>query len=100
MYDTIDIIEMFFENKIRSTHAKDSTDEIRKRSELNILEPSVRESVAEISESHMMNVGDIYFIKGDAKSKLISYKFDKILLRLTDLLDMSEYRVSNPILNS
>lgn len=38
-------------------------------------------------------------MKGDAKLKLVSYKFDKILLRFADLLDMSERRVSQPILN-
>ncbi|MDE6698909.1 MAG: hypothetical protein K2J91_05490, partial [Lachnospiraceae bacterium] len=38
-------------------------------------------------------------IKGYAKKKLITYKFDKILLRFADLLDMSEHRVSKPILN-
>ncbi len=92
-------VDEFFENKIRSRHAKDSAEEIRKRDELSFLEASVRESVAEIAESHMMDVKDIYFTKGDAKSKLISYKFDKILLRFADLLDMSERRVSKPILN-
>lgn len=92
-------IDRFFEKKIRSKHAKDSAEEIRKRAELNFLEESVRESVAEISESHMLDTKDIYYIKGDARNRLISYKFDKILLRIADLLDMSEHRVSKPILN-
>lgn len=92
-------VDEFFENKIRSKHAKESAEEIRKRDELSFLESSVRENVAEIAESHMMDVKDIYFVKGDAKAKLISYKFDKILLRFADLLDMSERRVSKPILN-
>lgn len=92
-------VDEFFENKIRSRHAKDSAEEIRKRDELSFLEPGVRESVAEIAESHMMDAKDVYFIKGNAQTKLISYKFDKILLRFADLLDMSERRVSKPILN-
>ena len=37
-------------------------------------------------------------IKSVASKQLISIKFDKILLRLADLLDMSSYRVSKPIL--
>lgn len=41
---------------------------------------------------------DIYGIKSVASKQLISIKFDKILLRLADLLDMSSYRVSKPIL--
>ena len=37
--------------------------------------------------------------KSNASSQLMSIKFDKILLRLADLLDMSCYRVSKPILH-
>lgn len=92
-------LDDFFENKIRSSHGKDSAEEIRKRKELDFLELSVREDVAQISESHTMDVNDIYFFKGDAKNKLISYKFDKILLRFADLLDISQRRVSKPVLN-
>lgn len=92
-------VDRFFEDKIRSKHAIESAEEIRRRNELDFLESSVRESVAEIAESHMMDVKDIYFLKGNAKQKLISYKFDKILLRVADLLDISEHRVSKPILN-
>ncbi len=92
-------VDEFLEEKIRSKHARESAEEIRKRYDLNFLENSVRESVAQISEGHMMDTRDIYFLKGDAKNKLISYKFDKILLRFADLLDMSQHRVSKPILN-
>lgn len=97
--DTYKAVDNFYEKKIRSMHAKDSADEIRKRGELDFLDASIRECVAEIAESHMLDTKDIYFVKGDAKSRLISYKFDKILLRFADLLDMSEHRVSQPILN-
>lgn len=93
------LVDGYFENEIRSKHAKESAEEIRRRSDLNFLNSGVRECVAEIAESHMMDANDIYFLKGDAKKKLISYKFDKILLRFADLLDMSERRVSKPILN-
>lgn len=99
IYEAYKEVDSFFEDKIRSKHAKDSAEEIRRRKELDFLEPSVRESVAEIAESHMMDAKDIYFLKGDAKKRLVSYKFDKILLRFADLLDMSEGRVSKPILN-
>jgi hypothetical protein len=97
--DTYKAVDEFFEDRIRSRHAKDSAEEIRKRGELNFLEPSVRENVADIAESHMLDTRDIYFLKGDAKRRLISRKFDKILLRFADLLDISERRVSVPILN-
>ncbi len=97
--ETYKAVDNFFEHKIRSKHAQDSADEIRSRKDLDFLSTSVRECVAEIAESHMMDTKDIYFVKGDAKNRLISYKFDKILLRFADLLDMSEHRVSKPILN-
>ena len=59
----------------------------------------LREKVAEISLAHGQRVEDVYNIKSDAKNSLVSTKFDKILLRIADLLDMSSYRVSKPILN-
>ena len=92
-------VDNFFENKIRSAHAQDSAREIRTRKELDFLKDSVRECVAEIAESHMMETKDIYFLKGDANKRLINYKFNKILLRFADLLDMSKNRISRPILN-
>ena len=99
IYDVYQLLDSYFENKIRSKHATESAQEIRNISDLSFLENSLRESVAEIAESHMMDCRDIYFFKGAAKNKHISYKFDKILLRFADLLDMSERRVSKPILN-
>ena len=99
IYDTYKQVDDFFEKKIRSSHGTESAAEIRKQNDLCFLEPSVREAVAEIAESHMRDGRDVFYTKGDAKEKLISYKFDKILLRFADLLDMSERRVSQPILN-
>ena len=58
----------------------------------------MRELVAEVSEAHGADERNIYSIKSNASSRLMSIKFDKILLRLADLLDMSSYRVSKPIL--
>ncbi len=97
--ETYKEVDGFFENKIRSRHAQESAEEIRKRSDLKFLEHSVRENIAEIAESHMMDTKDIYFLKSDAKKRLISHKFNKILLRFADLLDMSQHRVSKLILN-
>ena len=92
-------IDVFFENRIRSNHAKESADEIRTRNDLYFLDDCLREKVAEISLAHGQRVEDVYNIKSDAKNSLVSTKFDKILLRIADLLDMSSYRVSKPILN-
>ena len=98
MLDSYRKIDNYFEEAVRSKHANDSAAEIRKRSELNYLDTSMRELVAEVSEAHGADERDIYGIKSVASKQLISIKFDKILLRLADLLDMSSYRVSKPIL--
>lgn len=92
-------IDAFFENRVRSNHAKESAYEIRTRNDLYFLDDCLREKVAEISLAHGQRIEDIYNIKSDAKNSLVSTKFDKILLRMADLLDMSCYRISRPILN-
>lgn len=78
--------------------AIDSSSEIRQRTEIKYLDMPMRELVAEVSEAHGADERNIYSIKSNASSRLMSIKFDKILLRLADLLDMSSYRVSKPIL--
>ena len=55
----------------------------------------MRELVAEVSEAHCADERNIYGTKSNATSQL----YDKRLLRLVDLLDMSSYRVSKPILH-
>lgn len=79
-------------------YAIDSSSEIRQRAEIKYLDMPMRELVAEVSEAHGADERNIYSIKSNASSRLMSIKFDKILLRLADLLDMSSYRVSKPIL--
>ena len=91
-------LDAYYEKKIRERHASDSAAEIRTRSDLNFLNEALREFVAEVSEAHQADAKDIYFTKSSAAEKMISLKFDKILLRLADLLDMSNCRISRPIL--
>lgn len=92
-------IDEFYENVIRENHAKESAGEIRTRKDLDFLDDSLKEMIAEVAESHGQRVEDVYNIRSNASEKLVSIKFDKILLRLADLLDMSSYRVSKLILN-
>lgn len=92
-------VDEFYENNVRSTHAKDSAKEIRSRKELSFIDLTLREIVAEVSEAHGHNIADIYYKKSFAHKKNWSEKYTKILLRLADLLDMSNYRVSRLILN-
>ncbi len=102
----VDIIELYkkvdqyFEGKVRGNHSIDSGYIIRNSKELSFLETSVREHVAQISEAHGYDCIDIYRIKSYGKSKKLNIKFDKIILRFADLLDISYYRVSIPILNN
>lgn len=92
-------VDAFYEKLVRDNHARNSADEIRNRHELNFIDSALREIVAEVSEAHGYNVNEIYKIKSTASSKLWSQKFTKIILRLADLLDMSNYRVSALVLN-
>lgn len=92
-------IDSFYEGLVRDGHAKDSATEIRARSELGFIDAAVREIVADVSEAHGYNVSEVYKIKSKASSKLWSLKYTKIILRLADLLDMSNYRVSRLILD-
>lgn len=92
-------MDAFYEKLVRDNHAKNSAAEIRSRNELNFIDSALREIVADVSEAHGYNVNEIYKIKSNASSKLWSQKFTKIILRLADLLDMSNYRVSTLVLN-
>lgn len=91
-------LDAYYEEKIRGKHASDSAAEIRSREDLNFLDATLREFVAEVSEAHQADERDIYYAKSSAAERMISLKFDKILLRLADLLDMSNCRISRPIL--
>lgn len=91
-------LDAYYEKKVREKHALDSAAVIRIREDLDFLDITLREFVAEISGAHQADERDIYFIKSSASDKNISLKFDKILLRLADLLDMSNCRISRPIL--
>lgn len=92
-------VDEFYENLVRSNHAKDSAMEIRKRQELSFIDSALREIVAEVSEAHGYDTIDIYSQKSNARNQNWSDKYIKILLRMADLLDMSNYRVSKVILN-
>ena len=90
-------IDGFLEKNIRERHAKDSAAFIRGSNELSFIEKATRELVAETSAAHWYNPNDIYDVKSNARNTLISKKFIKILLRIADLLDVSDSRVSNAI---
>ena len=90
----------YFENAIRSAHAKDSAAYIRKKaSELfGFIEPATLSLVADVSESHGFNSEDVYGLKSRSKDDLVSLKYMMILLRLADLFDISNNRVNYHLL--
>lgn len=92
-------MDAYFEGSIRGGHAKDSAREIRKFKELDFIAADTRELIARVSEAHGYSTLDVYGAKSTAQAELINEKQIKILLRLSDLLDMSRYRVSDVILN-
>lgn len=92
-------IDGFFEQMVRSNHARNSAQEIRSFSELEFIDPTMRELIAKVSNGHGCDATDIYYGKSSGSSSLVNEKFVKILLRLSDLLDMSRYRISRVILD-
>lgn len=100
LYDLYQEIDAYFENKIRSNHANDSANEIRRHSELNFIEEMERELVAEVSGAHGYDISDVYYTKSTGTVSLINKKQIEILLRLADLLDISRYRISKLLLRN
>ena len=92
-------IDGFFEHIVRANHASNSAQEIRSFGELDFIDPTMREQIAQVSQSHGYDTVDVYYGKASGSTALVNTKFTKILLRLSDLLDMSRYRISRVILD-
>lgn len=93
-------MDELFEEYTRLGHAKQSGDYIKQTKDLSFIDETIKEIVAEVSAAHGYNTQEIYNVKSVAKENLISKKFLKIILRVADLLDMSENRVTNAILDN
>ncbi|WZL80745.1 reverse transcriptase domain-containing protein [Vallitaleaceae bacterium 9-2] len=90
-------IEGLFEAEVRDKHAYNSAKFIRKSNDLNFINAGIIDHIADVSYGHGMDSRNIYHLKSNASDRRISLKFMMILLRLADLLDMNENRVSLPI---
>ena len=90
-------IDQFFEENIRDKHAINSAEFIRETKDLGFIEKTIRDIIGEISEAHCYDILDIYDVKSNAKESLVSKKYLKILLRIGDLLDVADNRVSNAV---
>lgn len=91
-------LDEFYEIQVRNNHARKSGQEIRNRIDLHFIETFVREVVAEVSEAHGYEINEVYKTKSVASDMIYSKKFMQIILRLSDLLDISANRISNAIL--
>ncbi len=93
-------LDEYYEKQVRRQHARKSGQEIRKRKDLEFIETFAREVIAQVSEAHGYGVDEVYKAKSVASEMIYSRKFMQIILRLADLLDISAYRISKPLLNS
>ena len=86
----------YFENEVRSKHAKVSATFIldRENSLFSYLGPTVLSYVAKVAKSHGADVYDVYGLKSRAKDDLISLKYLMLLIRLADLQDVANDRVN------
>lgn len=71
---------------------------IKQYKEINFIQESLRQLVADVSESHGFDAKDVYGLRSKAKSDCIGLKYIMILLRLADCLDMTKDRMSLNIL--
>ena len=87
-----DLVDKFFENDIRNNHPKNSATIIRKGRLGFELDEFVRNAVAIISEAHGAEAKAIYTYNDEPE--IINSQKLKIMLRIVDILDMCEERVS------
>lgn len=93
---TFNDVYSYFENEKRANHPKESAAYIRKHNKdfFDYLKDSVVELVAKVSESHGYDAIEVYGRKSGAKNESFSLKYMMILIRLADIMDMSNDRVN------
>lgn len=99
MKEAFQKLNYYFESFSRDSHVELSAKFIKSTSDLNFIELPIRAVVSAISASHGANSIDIYGLKSNAKSDIVSEKYMMILLRIADLLDIAKDRVSLDILD-
>lgn len=93
-------IDRFFENHVRDHHHQDSAEFIRTTPDIGFLDNATRDLVSEVSKAHGYSPRDIYGVRSKADSFTINKKYVAAVLRLADLLDMADDRISQPILDN
>lgn len=91
----------FFESDIRTKHPKESALFIKnKRYDLfQYLDETIVEAVAKAGEDHGKDICNVYDIRSSAMDDVVSNKYISILLRLADLMDVSNDRINYHLLN-
>ncbi|ALP90569.1 MULTISPECIES: HD domain-containing protein [Clostridium] len=99
MKDAFERVNYYFESVSRDTHVASSASFIKATSDLDFIDLPIRAIVSAVSAAHGANCTDIYGLKSNAKSEIVSEKYMMILLRVADLLDIAKDRVSLDILD-
>lgn len=99
MKDAFERVNYYFESLSRDTHVASSASFIKATPDLNFIDLPIRAIVSAVAAAHGANCTDIYGLKSNAKSDLVSEKYMMILLRVADLLDIAKDRVSLDILD-
>ena len=99
MKDAFERVNYYFESLSRDTHVASSASFIKATQDLNFIDLPIRAIVSAVAAAHGANCTDIYGLKSNAKSDIVSEKYMMILLRVADLLDIAKDRVSLDILD-
>ena len=86
----------YFENAQRKTHAEDSALFLinHDKNFFSYIEPAILQLVANIGASHGYDTIEVYGRKSKAKDELFSVKCMMILIRLADVMDITNERVN------
>lgn len=99
MKDAFERVNYYSESISRDNHVASSASFIKSSSDLDFIDLPIRAVVSAVSAAHGANCTDIYGLKSNAKSDIVSEKYMMILLRIADLLDIAKDRVSLDILD-
>lgn len=101
MIDIFNEVYEFFETDVRVNHFKESALFIKnKRHDIfRYLEETIVEAVAQAGEDHGKEIHHIYDLRSQAKEDVVSSKYISMLLRLADLMDVTNDRINYHLLN-
>lgn len=101
MVEVFQKVYSFFEKEVRDNHQKDSAKFLTEKSGtlFKYIGPSAISHVAQAGINHGKSAADIFDIVSTAGEDTVSQKYISIVLRLADLLDVSNDRINYHLLN-